>query len=145
MTTTKTIILVVVVAIVAFFGGRAYGQHTAAAATPAAGTFGQGRGGFAGGMRGGAANGGFVSGTVLSKDMNGITIQNQSGGSKIVLVSPTTTVAKSVQGALTDVAVGSTVTVVGSTNSDGSLTAQSIQIRPTPPAGSGAPQAQPAQ
>ncbi len=138
---TKIIIIAAVVVVLAFVGGTACGKHTATKGVNndmmANGQFGAGRfAGANGGMRGPSGmNGGFVSGTVLSKDANGLTIQNQAGGSKIVLLSPNTTVAKSAQGTLNDVAVGSMVTIIGTTNSDGSVTAQSVQIRPASPAG----------
>jgi hypothetical protein len=131
--TTKTIIIAVIVAIVFFFAGNAYGKHsTANTMTAAAGQYGARAGaGFAGGMGGARGGGGIVSGTVVSKDATSITVQSgTTAGSKIVLVSPSTTVAKSAQGTLSDVAVGTTVTVIGTANPDGSVTATSVQIRP---------------
>ncbi len=129
--TTKIISIAVVVAVIFFFAGNAYGKHKAAnAVTATVGQYGSRSGGFAGGMRGGAG-GGIVSGTVVSADANSITVQSGTAGSKIVLVSPSTTVAKSVTGSLADIAVGSTVTVIGTANSDGSVSATSVQIRPT--------------
>ena len=96
------------------------------------------RGGFAGGMMGGAGNrlrmgGGFVTGEVTAKDENTVTVKMRDGSSRIVLYSGTTQVMKSTSGAMDDVAVGSQVMVQGASNSDGSVTAQSIQIRPSMP------------
>ncbi|MDB5254975.1 MAG: hypothetical protein JWL92_351 [Candidatus Nomurabacteria bacterium] len=120
----------VVIAVLFFWAGTAFAKHKSVSATPAMGMQGA-RGNFAGGtMRNGAAAGGFVSGTVLSKTDTTITVQNQAGGSKIILVSPSTAVSKSAQGSITDVAVGSSILATGSTNSDGSITAQTLQLRP---------------
>lgn len=99
---------------------------------------GQPMSGNSSGMRGtGAArtmtNGGFLSGTIASKDAGSITLNTRDGSSHVVILTPATTVAKSVSGALTDISVGSTVMVSGTTNSDGSVSATTIQIRPTPP------------
>ena len=94
-----------------------------------------------GGQRGRFANGaGFVAGSIIAMDPQSITVQlggpnasstnNGSTGSKIVLFSASTQVGKFVTGAATDLKVGQTVMVQGNQNSDGSVTASSIQIRP---------------
>lgn len=73
----------------------------------------------------------------LSQDDKSFTLKLANGGSQIVLFSNSTQVMKSENGSLTDLKIGDNVTANGTTNSDGSLTAQSIQIRPaaaTPPA-----------
>ena len=90
--------------------------------------------------RGGAAqganksgNGGLLTGTVASKDSSSITIDTKDGNSRIVLVTPSTGVSKSATGSLDDIAVGSTIFVSGTTNSDGSVSASLIQLRPAMP------------
>ena len=89
------------------------------------------KGGDMSGVRaGGAWNGGMLSGTVATKDSGSITINTKDGSSHIVLITPATSFLKSVSGAQSDVSVDSTVIVSGMTNSDGSVTAQSVQIRP---------------
>ena len=122
---------------IGYFGGNVL--HPAV--TPSArGSFaGTGGTGFAG-ARGGAAGGGFLSGTIASKDASSITLNTRDGSSHVVLVTPATTVSKSVNGSLSDVSVGSTVMVSGTTNSDGSVSATVIQLRPATPAAIPTPQ-----
>ncbi len=91
---------------------------------------------FAGGTgaRGGTfrtgANGGFTTGEILTKDANGITIKMQDGSTKIVLVGTSAQIMKQTTGTLSDLIVGQNVMVTGSSNSDGSITAQTVSLRP---------------
>ncbi len=138
----KILPIVIIVAIIlgggAFFGGMKYAQNKASHNTI------QGQkqrlqqmGTSAGaGMRGGQAlqtggqAGGFVSGEIMSGDDKSITVKLRDGGSKIIFYSDTTTVDKFVSGDGNDLEVGKTVSVNGKANQDGSIAAQSIQIRP---------------
>lgn len=98
-----------------------------------------------GGRRFGGGNGA-VFGTIIAKDTNSITVQlggpNASStngtatGSKIVLYAGSTEIGKTVVGSATDLTVGESIIANGTPNSDGSITAQMIQIRP---AGVGGP------
>lgn len=123
--------LVVVVGVVAFFGGSAYGKSKTASAQQARIAQFGGRGGM-GGMRG-ANGGGFTAGDIIAKDATSITIKMRDGSTKIVFYSDTTEVGKMVSGTAADLAVGKTVTVMGKANADGSITAQSLQLRPALP------------
>jgi len=134
----KIIIAVVATLIIAggagFYGGMLYGQSSSANSRA---DFNR-QGGFAAGMgqRGNGApqNGGFSGGEIIKKDNNSITVKLNNGSSQIVLFSDTTKVTKSAEGSAVDLIVGKQVTITGSKNQDGSLTAQSIQIRPATPA-----------
>ena len=99
------------------FGDAAGQDH---AAGPGSQTGGQRRGG------------GFTAGEIISKDDKSFTVKIQDGGSKIVFYSDTTEVSKFTSGVLSDLEIGKTVTINGQNNSDGSVTAQTIQIRPIP-------------
>jgi len=78
--------------------------------------------------RGGGAN--FLNGEVIAKDEQSLTIKMADGGSKIVFFSSSTQISKMANVSINDIEIGKSVTVNGKTNQDGSLTAQSIQIRP---------------
>jgi Domain of unknown function (DUF5666) len=143
-------VAVIVAGGASFFGGVTYEKHVSASNLASVGSQGFGRGGasstfpgggvgargmgggFAGRGAGGAgANGGFAGGEIIAKDASSITVSVQGGGSKIVLVSPSTAIMKTAAGSLADLAIGQSVTVMGTANADGSITAQSVQQRPT--------------
>jgi hypothetical protein len=134
-----TIIVAVVVAAVAFFGGMKY-QQTQVASTSNGGQFAQGGQGGQGARTGqagqgtarfGGRGGGATVGQVVSQDANSITVKLQDGSSKIVNISGTTTYSKTSTASASDVTVGSTIAAIGTTNSDGSVTAQNIQLNPS--------------
>jgi len=81
-------------------------------------------------MGSGQGQGGFSGGEIISKDEKSITIKGQDGGSEIVYFSETTQISKSAEGSFDDLMVGQQLMVAGKTNSDGSLAAENIQIRP---------------
>ncbi|MEI6316558.1 MAG: hypothetical protein WCO65_02425 [bacterium] len=128
--TKKVIIIWGVIAVVLMFGCYYLGYHNGKGSVVQ--TVGMGMRGGAGGFNRGGM-GGAVTGTVLSKDATSITVQGRDGSSKIVLYATSTQFAKSTSGTIDDVSVGAQVVIVGKTNTDGSVTAQSIQIRPEIP------------
>jgi hypothetical protein len=66
-------------------------------------------------------------------DSSSITVQIPNDGSKIIFLSDSAPITKMASGTRADLVVGETVTATGTTNADGSVTAQSIQIRPAMP------------
>ena len=154
----KNLILVGIIALIiggagGFFGGMQYqkGQATAARAQ-FAGAFGGGAGGTGTGTgrtrgAGAAGAGGMaVRGTIISKDNNSITVKLPDNSTKIVIIGSSAMIAKSSEGTVDDVTNGSNVTVFGTTNSDGTVTAQLVQVGGTMFGGrpSGSPAASPA-
>ena len=97
-----------------------------------------------GAQRGMRAGGGSVFGQIIAKDANSITVQlntptgpNANGtiattgtGSKIVLYTNSTTISKMATGTINDLAIGTNITVQGTANPDGSVSAQTISVRP---------------
>ncbi len=132
------IIVCLVVAGISFFGGMKYGQNNKGTSfADRQGQFNQNSfgqnatGSKSQGMRGVVNGGGVVSGEIISKDATSMTIKLRDGGSKIVLFSPASKVEKTVDGTVADVVVGKSVMITGTTNTDGSVSATSIQMRPT--------------
>jgi hypothetical protein len=74
-----------------------------------------------------------IYGSIVSADAGSITVKLQDGSSKIAILSSTTQINKAAQGTASDLQPGQTVSVIGQTNSDGSVTAQNIQLNPRIP------------
>lgn len=75
--------------------------------------------------------GGMVAGELLKKDDGSLSIKLRDGSSKLVLTTPSTETLKMTTGTLEGLNIGENVIVSGTQNSDGSVTAQTVQIRPT--------------
>jgi hypothetical protein len=88
-------------------------------------------GGSARGGRGIGGMGGGTFGEILSKDDKSLTIKLRTGGSKIIFFDQKVEIGKFVAGNLSDLTVGASVSINGTANADSSITASSIQIRPT--------------
>ena len=130
----KKIILQIIIGLAllagGFFGGKAYqankqpsfggakGGGPTALGTPPSGT----RGGQAGGDN---------SGSITAKDDKSITIKLTSGSMKTIYYTSSTTVSKQSSGSIDDLTVGTTISAMGTSNSDGSVAAQTIQVMPS--------------
>lgn len=139
----------IIVSVTVFYGGMVYGKSQVPTRGQGA-AFGAGN--FAGGVGGArgarAGGGGVTAGQIIAKDANSITVQLGNGGatqqpggavqgsgSKIIFLDSNSKVSKQTTGTITDLTVGTEVSVTGTTNSDGSINAQSVQIRPNMPVG----------
>jgi len=71
-----------------------------------------------------------IIGEIISQDDKSITIKLPDGSTKIILFSEKTSVIEATSASTTALAVGKTVGVFGTTNTDGSITAQNIQLNP---------------
>ncbi len=119
-------IVIIVVGGTSFYGGMIYGKNQSTKSfNPQNFRIGQ-----AGNRNGNGANVNFLTGDIISKDDSSVTIKLRDGGSKIVFYSDTTEISKFASGTISDLEVGKSVSVQGQSNSDGSVTSQTIQIRP---------------
>ena len=127
---------------VGFFGGMTYQKGQVSAMRGNGAAF-AGRTGAPGQAAGARRMGGQVMGEILSADSNSVTIKLADGSSKIALITSTTSIVNSVSATATDLKVGARVAVFGATNTDGSVTAQSVQLNPMIRTANSTPSAQP--
>jgi hypothetical protein len=73
---------------------------------------------------------GMISGEIIAKDEQSVTVKMPDGGSKIIFFSESTEITKSVGGSANDLAKGGQITINGQENDDGSYAAKTIQLRP---------------
>lgn len=129
---TQKIIAIVVVAIIIggalFYAGTLYAKSNKSGGRNNVPSFAN-----VAGARVAKTNGNLVNGKILSKDDKSITVKLRDGGSKIIFLTATTPITKTVDGAISDLVVGQQIMATGTTNSDGSISAQSVQIRPNTP------------
>lgn len=135
MTKKKLNIVWAIVAVAALAGGFFWGKSMAASSmanrtgrgafsSSTAGT------GFAG-PRGGApgAGGGFTAGQIISLSGDSMTVQLANGNSVNIFYSSSTQVIIPEPAPVSSLKTGSNVIIIGTKNSDGSMTASSIQVR----------------
>lgn len=73
---------------------------------------------------------GNVLGSILEQNNDSLTISIPQGGSRTILVTPKTTILKTTSGTKSDLVLKQNVMVTGVNNADGSITANTISIRP---------------
>lgn len=124
-----TILLVIIVGAGAFFAGMKYQQgkrtnmfrqfdgNAAQQGQRGTGTGNNSRMGFRP-----------INGEIISADNQSITVKLTDNSSKIVILNEKTVLNKASQATASDLKVGEKVMVVGTDNSDGSVTAQSVQM-----------------
>jgi len=118
------IAVVVGVGIVSFYGGVQYQKSKA----PSGRNFMMGQQGNSTIRR--AGGGQPVTGEILSLDEASFTVKIVDGSSRIVLLTDKTLFNKTASVQKTEIKVGEKVGVFGVTNSDGSISAQSVQLNP---------------
>jgi len=124
------VVLIIVAAGADFFGGMMYQRNQASTLDM------MGRGNFAGrfGQTGQSGQNAAalrpVRGQILSMSNNSLTVKMSDGSTKIVVLSGSTAFMQSTKAVASDLKTGDTVNVVGTANSDGSVTAQDVQINP---------------
>ncbi len=137
-------VIIILIAAGSFYGGMAYEKKQVASSSNTRNLSSGQQRQFAGNgammfRSGNGQNAGFANGEVISKDDKGLTIKMRDGSTKLVFFSSSTKFQKSSDGSVSDVETGKTVLVTGQAGSDGSITAQTVQIgdvlRPTPPSG----------
>lgn len=116
-----TIVLLIVVGTGAFYGGMQYQKMQR-------GNLGNGQFGGRNGQNGNNQAFRPIGGQITSVDDNSVTVKLSDGSSKIVLLSDKTTITEATSASKQVLASGKQITVFGTTNSDGSVTAQNIQL-----------------
>ncbi len=74
--------------------------------------------------------GGVLTGSIAKTGNGSLTLNTRDGSSRLILLTPDTVILKSVQGTTTDLTQGADALITGSANSDGSISAQTIDVRP---------------
>ncbi len=71
-----------------------------------------------------------IVGEILNMDDKTITVKMPDGSFKIVLFSDTTSISKTSEAVKSDLKIGEKIGIFGTDNSDGTVTAQNIQLNP---------------
>lgn len=111
---------------IGFLAGMQYQKSQLPKAGQISGQTGQGRR-FGNGQNGANRP---IAGDIISADDKSITVKLSDGSSKIILFSGQTQINKAAIATVSDLKVGERVSVFGSANFDGSVTAQNIQLNP---------------
>jgi len=112
----------------AFYGGIVYQKNQSSAGRNFAAGQGTGRTGATGTRR--IGNGQPVSGEIINIDDSSLTVKLIDGSSRIVLLSGKTIFNKTAAVDKSELKVGEKVGVFGTSNTDGSVSAQNVQLNP---------------
>ena len=124
---------------IGFYGGTLYSASNKPT-NPSRGQFSQ-NGNQPGGNKGARQFGSnSLIGEVISKNDTSLTLKLRDGGSRIVFVTKDTPVSKNVSASSSDISQNDSISVSGTPNSDGSVNAQFIQIKPFTPNATSTPQ-----
>lgn len=136
------IVLIIIVAGGAFYGGMKYNQSKSGLSDFSRQDFQnmspeerqqlfQANAGRAGGnfqrSAGRGVGPGFLSGEVIAKDEQSLTVEMPDGGSRIVFFSDSTEILRTIEGTIDDIEIGNQIMINGEQNSDESYTAKTIQ------------------
>lgn len=69
-----------------------------------------------------------INGEIVSQDADGLTLKQVDGSNKIVLLSDQTVIVKSSESSKSELTTGTKVTVFGTANADGSITAKNVAV-----------------
>ena len=124
-----TFILIIVFVGIGFFAGMKYQQNrnSALGNLGGRGTYGAR---FGGANRFGPSGMQAVRGQIVSADSSSITIKLADGSSKIVILPDNVNILQTAKASISDLKNGINVMVFGTTNTDGSVTASSVQLNP---------------
>ncbi len=133
-----TVVLIVVFAGAGFYGGMKYQQSKSQSFD---GQLNNRQGGIRNYPQGnntgtmkniGINRGGFkpLAGEIISTDDKSITVKLQDESSKIILINDKTQINKAETVNKSELKIGEKVSVFGSENTDGSVTAQNVQLNP---------------
>jgi len=126
----KTLLIIIALILIigggAFYGGMKYGQNSSLKQRQQL---------FQGNIEGNfqritnrETGSNFLSGEVISKDEQSLTLKMLDGGSMIIFFSDSTQISKTAEGLINDIEIGKQIMVTGEQNSDGSYTAKTIQL-----------------
>jgi len=128
------VVFILVVGSGAFYGGMKYGESKGGPGNFSRQNFQnlstEQRQQLSQGRAGGESGAGFLTGEIISKDEQSLTLKMTDGSSKIIFFSDYTEISKTAEGSINDIEVGKQITVTGEQNSDGSYTAKTIQLSP---------------
>ena len=119
-------VIVVLFGALAFFGGMKYQESRRGSVARQFGGGQMNRNGLTAGRQGFRP----VAGEIISSDATSVTVKLTDGSTKIVILTDKTTINKAEATTKDDLKTGQSIAVFGSENTDGTVTAQSVQVNP---------------